>query len=166
MKTNLTVLSNIIEQAIINNVDFVLLAGDNFHQNRPSLKYRNIFRTDETVRKNHIPVFIIFGNHDFYQKSGIGSPFLKCPFIYIRNGRDKITIKVEKLSLSGFSYRQPWIQRQMMEFPSRELTDYHIGLYHGEPGVSQRKLCSFPTLKDARKGYDYWALGISMCQRS
>ena len=43
LKTNLTVLSNIIEQAIINNVDFVLLAGDNFHQNRPSLKIQKHF---------------------------------------------------------------------------------------------------------------------------
>ena len=90
MKTNLTVLSNIIEQAIINNVDFVLLAGDNFHQNRPSLKIQKHFSEQmKRLEKNHIPVFIIFGNHDFYQKSGIGSPFLKCPFIYIRNGRDK-----------------------------------------------------------------------------
>lgn len=90
LKTNLTVLSNIIEQAIINNVDFVLLAGDNFHQNRPSLKIQKHFSEQmKRLEKNHIPVFIIFGNHDFYQKSGIGSPFLKCPFIYIRNGRDK-----------------------------------------------------------------------------
>ena len=52
LKTNLTVLSNIIEQAIINNVDFVLLAGDNFHQNRRFIKNtETFFRTDETVRK-------------------------------------------------------------------------------------------------------------------
>ena len=61
LKTNLTVLSNIIEQAIINNVDFVLLAGDNFHQNRPSLKIQKHFSEQmKRLEKNHIPVFIIF----------------------------------------------------------------------------------------------------------
>ncbi len=77
LKTNLTVLSNIIEQAIINNVDFVLLAGDNFHQNRPSLKIQKHFSEQmKRLEKNHIPVFIIFGNHDTLFKENVKT-FLK-----------------------------------------------------------------------------------------
>lgn len=49
---------------------------------------------------------------------------------------------------------------KVMEFPSRELTDYHIGLYHGEPGVSQKgNYAPFNPQKMQEKGYDYWALG-------
>ncbi len=43
LEVNLKVLANIVDKAIINEVDFVLLAGDTFHQNRPSLKIQNIF---------------------------------------------------------------------------------------------------------------------------
>lgn len=158
LKTNLTVLSNIIEQAIINNVDFVLLAGDNFHQNRPSLKIQKHFSEQmKRLEKNHIPVFIIFGNHDFYQKERYWFSFPKNVHLFTSETVEtkKITIKSgETVSLSGFSYRQPWIQKdKVMEFPSRELTDYHIGIVpRGTWRLSKRKLCSFPTLKDARKG--------------
>ena len=34
LEVNLKVLANIVDKAIINGVDFVLLAGDTFHQNR------------------------------------------------------------------------------------------------------------------------------------
>ncbi|HGF8064298.1 TPA: exonuclease SbcCD subunit D [Enterococcus faecium] len=165
LKTNLTVLSNIIEQAIINNVDFVLLAGDNFHQNRPSLKIQKHFSEQmKRLEKNHIPVFIIFGNHDFYQKERYWFSFPKNVHLFTSETVEtkKITIKSgETVSLSGFSYRQPWIQKdKVMEFPSRELTDYHIGLYHGEPGVSQKgNYAPFQPSKMQEKGYDYWALG-------
>ena len=116
------------------------------------------------LEKNHIPVFIIFGNHDFYQKERYWFSFPKNVHLFTSETVEtkKITIKSgETVSLSGFSYRQPWIQKdKVMEFPSRELTDYHIGLYHGEPGVSQKgNYAPFQPSKMQEKGYDYWALG-------
>lgn len=106
LKTNLTVLSNIIEQAIINNVDFVLLAGDNFHQNRPSLKIQKHFSEQmKRLEKNHIPVFIIFGNHDFYQKERYWFSFPKNVHLFTSE-----TVETKKITIKSGNCLSQWIQ--------------------------------------------------------
>ena len=62
------------------------------------------------LEKNHIYCIYNIRNHDFYQKERYWFSFPKMS-IYL-HPEDKKKIKSgETVSLSGFSYRQPWIQK-------------------------------------------------------
>ncbi|OQO67967.1 metallophosphoesterase [Enterococcus villorum] len=165
VEANLKVLSNIIEKAILNEVDFVLLVGDSFHQNRPSLKIqKHFFDQIERLNEKKIDVFMIFGNHDYYQKERYWFTFPENVHLFSSEEvetKEFITKKGEKVAISGFSYQHQWIQiDKVAEFPFREAADYHIGMYHGEIGGEQNgNYAPFQPSSMQEKGYDYWALG-------
>lgn len=165
LNANLAVLENIIEASIEHKVDFVLFAGDNFHQNRPSLKMQRHF-TEQMNRLNKIgiPVYLIFGNHDFYQEERYWFDFPENVHLFTSEEIETKKLQVnsgETISLSGFSYRHPWIQKEkVLEFPSRSNTDYHVGIYHGELGTEGKgNYAPFSLSQMKEKNYDYWALG-------
>lgn len=165
VEANLKILSNIIEKAILNEVDFVLLVGDSFHQNRPSLKIqKHFFDQIERLNEKKIDVFMIFGNHDYYQKERYWFTFPENVHLFSSEEvetKEFITKKGEKVAISGFSYQHQWIQiDKVAEFPFREAVDYHIGMYHGEIGGEQNgNYAPFQPSSMQEKGYDYWALG-------
>lgn len=165
LNVNLKVLSNIVEQAIKYQVDFVLLAGDSFHQNRPSLKIqKNFFEQMNRLSERNIPVYMIFGNHDFYQQERYWFDFPKNIFLFPTERvetKELVISSGEKIAISGFSYEHPRIQKEKItEFPSRLAVNYHLGLYHGEVGSrGQGNYAPFQPSKLQAKGYDYWALG-------
>jgi exonuclease SbcD len=164
LNANLVVLENIIEVAIEHKVDFVLFAGDNFHQNRPSLKMQRHF-TEQMDRLNQkgIPVYLIFGNHDFYQPERYWFDFPENVHLFKSEEVETKNLQLssgETVALSGFSYCHPWIQKEKAaEFPSRS-ADYHIGIYHGELGTEGKgNYAPFTLSQMKEKNYDYWALG-------
>ena len=58
---NQKMLQNIVDTAITEAVDFILLAGDTFHQNRPTLKtQRYFFQEMARLDEANIPVFYEF----------------------------------------------------------------------------------------------------------
>ncbi|THE06920.1 DNA repair exonuclease [Enterococcus hirae] len=164
LQANLTVLENIVDQAINYQVDFVLFVGDSFHQNRPSLKIQKYFSEQlKRLEAHKIPIFLTFGNHDFYQKERYWFEFPENLFLFTSETIEtkKITtVSGETVAISGFSYTHPWIQKEkVIDFPQRERVDYHIGLYHGEIGHNQGNYAPFHPAQMEEKGYDYWALG-------
>ncbi|EMF0288399.1 DNA repair exonuclease [Enterococcus hirae] len=165
LEVNLKVLANIVDKAIINEVDFVLLAGDTFHQNRPSLKIqKHFFDQIERLNEKEIAVYLTFGNHDYYQSERYWFTFPENVHLFTSEEVETKTFlskKGEKVAISGFSYLHQWIQGdKVAEFPLRHSVDYHIGLYHGETGSNQRgNYAPFQPSKMQEKGYDYWALG-------
>ncbi|WP_165005438.1 MULTISPECIES: DNA repair exonuclease [unclassified Enterococcus] len=165
LKANLTVLSNIVDQAVMNHVDFVLFAGDNFHQNRPSLKIQKHFSEQMyRLKQKNIQVYMIFGNHDFYQRERYWFDFPDNVHLFTSESVETKKFSIssgETLAISGFSYCHPWIREEKVsEFPNRAAVDYHIGLYHGEVGTQmQGNYAPFLPSRMQEKGYDYWALG-------
>lgn len=165
LEANLKVLSNIVEKAIVNEVDFVLLAGDSFHQNRPSLKIqKHFFDQMQRLNEKKIKVYMIFGNHDYYQQERYWFKFPDNVHLFSSETvetKKLITKAGEKIAISGFSYQHQWIQLdKVTEFPFRVSADYHIGMYHGEVGGERTgNYAPFQPSKMQEKGYDYWALG-------
>ena len=143
-------------------MDFVLLAGDTFHQNQPSLYIQNIFcQALQRLEKEGIEVVMCFGNHDYYTPQRYWFDFPENVHLFTEEAVSTLTLTTksnERVAFSGFSYCQPWIEaRKDIEFPYKAVDcDYHIGLYHGQQAG---KYAPFQISELVSKGYDYWALG-------
>lgn len=165
IQANQIVLANIVDQAVFHEVDFVLFAGDTFHQNKPSLKtQKHFFEQMERLNRINIPVYMIFGNHDYYQKERYWFEFPKNVHLFVDEEVKTKVLKLnsgEKVAISAFSYCHPWIQQEkVLEFPSRANVDYHVGMYHGELGTKDHgNYAPFSSSQMQEKNYDYWALG-------
>ncbi|MGG5371209.1 metallophosphoesterase family protein [Enterococcus sp. AZ196] len=157
---NQKMLRNIVDTAIAEAVDFILLAGDTFHQNRPTLKtQRYFFQEMARLDEASIPVFMNFGNHDFYQADRYWFAF---PDNIQRFNTEQVETKTfrtgagEKVGITSFSYQHPTIEAAMVEkFPHKQAVDFQIGMYHG----GQMPYAPFQLTQLVSKGYDYWALG-------
>ncbi|MDR1521375.1 MAG: DNA repair exonuclease [Streptococcaceae bacterium] len=162
---NKRVLENIVKMAIKFQVDFIILAGDTFHQSFSSPKVqRLLIDVFQQLFKKAISVFMIFGNHDYYNKSRFWFRFPKNVFLFTKEEVVTTQLKSkndEKIAISAFSYENPWIsERKILSFPKRQKdVDYHLGIYHGEMGGDSGRYAPFSLQKMQEKNYDYWALG-------
>lgn len=157
---NQKMLENIIETALVQAVDFILLAGDTFHQNRPTLKtQRYFFQAMARLAEADIPVFMNFGNHDFYQAERYWFEFPENIHLFTDEAvetKNFTTNAGEKVAITSFSYQHPTIETGMVEkFPRKGEVDFQIGMYHG----GQMPYAPFQLTELMTKGYDYWALG-------
>lgn len=160
MNANQNMLKTIVDTAIAQAVDFILLVGDTFHQNRPTLKtQRYFFQEMARLAEANIPVFMNFGNHDFYQADRYWFAFPENIQLFTEEQvtTKKLTTKSgEKVAISSFSYQHPTIEKNLVEqFPHKEAVDFQIGMYHG----GQMPYAPFQLSELMTKGYDYWALG-------
>ncbi|EOH77600.1 metallophosphoesterase family protein [Enterococcus malodoratus] len=160
LTANQKMLQKIVDHAIEQAVDFILLAGDTFHQNRPTLKTQRYF-FQEMARLNEagIPVFMNFGNHDFYQADRYWFAFPDNIQLFVDEQvetKNFVTKAGEKIAITSFSYQHPTIETAMSEkFPYKGAVDFQIGMYHG----GQMPYAPFQLTELSAKGYDYWALG-------
>lgn len=161
LEINEKVLESIVSVAIKEAVDFVLLVGDTFHQNRPSLKTQHQFFTQMSrLEVAHIPVYLSFGNHDYYEEARYWFDFPKNVHLFTEETVQTITGETKQgvsYCISGFSYQKPWLdESKVAQFPRRQGT-YHIGMYHGDQ--QGEHYAPFVVQEMKQKGYDYWALG-------
>lgn len=160
-QANAKVLENIIDEALSQSVDFVLLAGDTFHQNRPSLKTQHhFFQQMNRLKTAGIPVYLSFGNHDYYDPQRYWFDFPENVHLFTKEavetfegqGKDGSSYQI-----SGFSYQSQWLPTSKVpEFPSRQ-GNYHIGMYHGD--INGERYAPFSLQEMKQKNYAYWALG-------
>ena len=161
LEINEKVLESIVSVAIQEAVDFVLLVGDTFHQNRPSLKTQHQFFTQMSrLEVAHIPVYLSFGNHDYYEEARYWFDFPKNVHLFTEETVQTIIGETKQgvsYCISGFSYQKPWLdESKVAQFPRRQET-YHIGMYHGDQ--QGEHYAPFVVQEMKKKGYDYWALG-------
>lgn len=159
---NRQMLDNLVATAIAKEVDFVLLAGDTFHQAKPSLKAQGaLMEALQTLETAAIPVFLSFGNHDYYKADRYWFAFPSNVHLFTEaraRSYDGVTSQKESYRISGFSYETAHLERGLVaDFPSRGSETYAIGMYHGDPTASVYAPFSIGEMK--AKGYDYWALG-------
>ncbi len=158
---NNQVLEKIVTLALDEQVDFLVFAGDIFHQNRPSLKTQHqFFKQINRLKEQDIPVYMIFGNHDYFEKERYWFDFPENIHLFTEekvrtiHGKNKTG---ESYAISGFSYQHPWITTsKVSEFPKKAAT-YHIGMYHGDS--NGERFAPFQIQEMRQKNYDYWALG-------
>ena len=159
---NQKIIRNLVDVALEKAVDFVLLAGDTFHQARPSLKVQHDFFAQlQRLGEAQIPVYMIFGNHDYYDPQRYWFAFPENVILFSSEEVQTVqgtTKNGETYAISGFSYQHPWItENKVTEFPARAAVDYHIGLYHGDQAGERYAPFSISEMK--QEGYDYWGLG-------
>lgn len=164
---NRKVLDRIVDSAIRNQVDAVILAGDTFHQSRASIRTQAyLIQALRRLEQEQIPVMITFGNHDYYVAERYWFDFPENVHIFDTEEVTThyfLTKNQEKVAVSGFSYEHGWInENKLKEFPEKTpQVDLHIGIYHGAAASSEggQNYAPFTFGEMKQKKYDYWALG-------
>lgn len=165
-KANQNVLRKIIDTALAENVDLMLIAGDTFHQERMSIQVQSFFVNQlQRLKEAQISVVMIFGNHDFVQPDRFWFSLPDHVTVLEKERVETVVLTTknqEKVAVSGFSYHHPHISKNMLlEFPARySEVDFHIGLYHGAISQAEKhQFAPFQLSEMKEKRYDYWALG-------
>lgn len=164
---SLEALDGLIDTALDEHVDLVVLAGDIYDGAERGLRAqirlaRGVARLDEAG----ITTVIVHGNHDPVREgwSAIGRWPARCHLL----GTDRVqTVTLQArdgtpVAVHGISYDRPDVTENLVRrFPMVNGDAFHIGLLHASVGVPSDHLpyspCSLADL--AGTGHDYWALG-------
>lgn len=161
-----TSFERIVNDAIEQNVDFVLLVGDLFDRNDHSV-HAETFLVQQLNRLNdhQIPVLISFGNHDYFsgRVNQLGYP----ENTYVFSNKVATTTLLlkdgQRVAISGFSFGSQWIKDPIIQdYPQASDADWNIGMLHGSLATlnsPEANYAPFNLNQLQEKGYDYWALG-------
>jgi DNA repair exonuclease SbcCD nuclease subunit len=153
----------LIELALAEHVDFVIIAGDLYDGDWPDFN-TGLFFVNQVRRLDRagIPLVLISGNHD--AASRITSHLSLPPNVHSFATTQPSTICYEHLRVAvhgqGFA-RQAETQNLAANYPSPVPGHFNVGVLHtaldGREGHAPYAPC---TLEDLlARGYDYWALG-------
>lgn len=156
-------LERLVELALDESVDFVLIAGDLYDRDWQDF-HTGLFVREQLVRLGHagIPVFIVQGNHD---AQGVISRQVPWPeSVRIFSSRSAETLRLEDIGVAihGRSFPDREVPEDLVPgYPAALSGYFNIGLLHtsltGTEGHDSYAPTTLQTLKT--KGYDYWALG-------
>ena len=156
-------LERLVDKAISERVDFVLLAGDIYDRDWQDF-HTGLFFREQMVRlgRANIRVFIVQGNHD---AQGVISRQLALPSnVTVFSSRSAQTFKIDELSVAihGRSFPERAVDEDLVpSYPAPIPGFFNIGMLHtsltGRAGHDTYAPTDLPTL--IAKGYDYWALG-------
>ncbi|MCU5746801.1 DNA repair exonuclease [Staphylococcus sp. SQ8-PEA] len=156
---------NIVDKALREEVDFLIIAGDLFDNQNRTLR-AEVFLKEQFKRLNseQIFVYICHGNHDPLS-SNLTTSWPKNVSVFSDTVETYQTInkKGEKIFLHGFSYKEDASYENKIDaFPSSQGQDgIHIGVLHGTYSRSSEKdrYTEFRLEDLNSKLYHYWALG-------
>ena len=153
----------LVELALAEEVQFVLLAGDLYDRDWTDF-HTGLFFREQMVRlvRAGIPVFIVQGNHD---AQGVISRQLPLPDeVHVFSSRASETVHLKELGVAihGRSFPDREVAEDLVPaYPDAVPGAFNIGLLHtsltGAPGHDTYAPTSVPVLR--ARGYDYWALG-------
>ncbi len=153
----------LIDKAISERVDFLLLAGDIYDRDWQDF-HTGLFFRGQMVRLERagIRCFIVQGNHD--AQGVISRQLTLPPNVTVFSSRAAQTIRLEDLSVAihGRSFPEREVNEDLVpSYPPPVSGYFNIGLLHtsltGRAGHDTYAPTDLPTL--VAKGYDYWALG-------
>ncbi len=159
--SNQQVLTRIVDRCIAEQVDFLLVVGDTFHQNQPTIHTQKFVMSQfERLAQEDIPVILSFGNHDYYTENRYWFEWPENVILFKREEVQTKTIALKNgdtVAISGFSYEHQWVNRSMVpDYPKRSVeTTYHIGFYHGDDSENYAPF----SVSELPLSYEYWALG-------
>ena len=166
-KAPLKSLTNIVNLALQEQVDLVLIAGDTFDSYQPNPSSQIFFAHEiERLIQAQIQVIMIFGNHDHMAKEDLLVP--ESPFFKLLGNREKIetcsfTTKTGfEYDVTGFSYFANHIASDLIaKFPVKR-NCYTFGIMHAQEKTSQNSQNVYAPFKLSELqdlNYDYFALG-------
>ncbi len=153
----------LVDYAIHESVDLVLIAGDIFDKNWPNYATVALFEGElKRLQEHNIHVVGLYGNHD--------AAAIRNNFTYPENftlltseQADTIDFPDLQVAIHGQSFANQHVQDDLAAAYPEPLSDrFNIGLLHTSlEGTSSRHIAYAPTTKSvlASKRYDYWALG-------
>jgi DNA repair exonuclease SbcCD nuclease subunit len=157
----------LVDTAIDKKVDFVLLAGDLFDNEKQSLKAQiQLRRGFEKLEQHHIHVYLSYGNHDYIK--GNTHPVTYPDNVFIFPGEDISHFTFEKngeklAAIYGFSYENRAVTiNKADEFSiHNNEAPFHIAMLHGsvESNTDHDTYAPFQISQLPEKGFHYWALG-------
>ncbi len=158
---------NIVDLAIEENVDFIIIAGDIYDSANKDI--RTQYRFNQILKRaveSGIKCFLTHGNHD---PLSTWENSLRLPDDVYRFGCDKIEKAIVKrknevlANIYGISYRQREVKENLAHrFPQKDDNDiFSIGILHcNVGGISEHDNYAPCTIEDlVRCKLDYWALG-------
>jgi DNA repair exonuclease SbcCD nuclease subunit len=156
----------LIQTAVDEKIDFLLIAGDSFDSESGSLsaQYRFV-RGLERLNVEKIPVYIICGNHDPLNS---WSEHLQLPENVILFEAEEVqqhTVKKDDKSIAevyGVSFGQKEEYNNLAKkFKRNDNTPFSIGLLHGTiaGNDAHTPYCKFEMDNLRASNLDYWALG-------
>lgn len=154
---------NLIDLAIDEKVNFVLIAGDLYDGDWKDYN-TGLYFARQMGRLDHagIKVFIISGNHDAASNTTKAMPLPANVTLFSARKPQSVTLADLGVVIHGQSYSSRAVSDNLAtQFPQHEPNSFNIGLLHtaltGREGHEVYAPCSVDELKS--KGYDYWALG-------
>ena len=155
--------TNLIAEAIEQQVDFMVIAGDLYDG---TWKDHNtgIYFCKEMgrLKKAGIPVFVLFGNHD--AESEMTKKLQLPDNVFTFDTRKPSTFRLEqlKVALHGRSFKEKeTLENLVTGYPAPVPGIFNIGVLHtaleGNSAHATYAPCSLDELH--AKGYHYWALG-------
>ncbi len=156
-------LERLVDMAIAERVDFVLVAGDIYDRDWQDF-HTGLFFREQMVRlgRADIRVFIVQGNHD---AQGVITRQLVLPSnVTVFSSRTAEFVRIDELSVAihGRSFPNRAVDEDLVpSYPAPVPDFFNIGMLHtslnGRPGHDPYAPTDLATL--VAKGYDYWALG-------
>jgi DNA repair exonuclease SbcCD nuclease subunit len=157
-----TAFETLISQAIEDEVDFVVIAGDLYDGDWRDYQTGLFFvKQMGRLTQANIPVFLLHGNHD--AESQITRKLTLPVNVSVFPARKAETFRLPHLNvaLHGQSFRQRDVTDNLVPaYPPPVAGCFNIGVLHtglgGMPGHANYAPCVIEDL--INKGYDYWAL--------
>lgn len=156
-------LNKVVELAIDNSVDFVVIAGDLFDGSITNASLAAKFIKIMQPLTNHkIPSYIIWGNHDAEGKHNLSFSDSEYIHFFKASSPHTFLINEKHIALHGQSFASQVVKENLaINYPKKIEGAYNIGVLHtsldGREGHDTYAPCSLQDLKN--KEYDYWALG-------
>jgi DNA repair exonuclease SbcCD nuclease subunit len=154
---------NLIDLAVDEAVDFVLIGGDLFDgdwkdYNTGLYLIKQLRRLGEA----HIMVFIIAGNHDAAGQMTRGLPYPDNVHLFSSRKPETQLLETANVAVHGQSFSRTAVTDNLaLSYPDPVPGHFNIGLLHtsltGREGHEPYAPCALDDL--INKGYDYWALG-------
>ena len=154
---------NLIELAIEEAVDFILIAGDLYDGDWKDYN-TGLFFTRQMGRldKAGIRAFIVSGNHDGASRITKNLPLPENVVHFSAAKPESVRLDELDVVIHAQSYASGTITENLAaNYPSLISGSFNIGILHtaltGRPGHENYAPCSIDDLTS--RGYDYWALG-------
>lgn len=154
---------NLVQLAIKEAVDFVLIAGDLYDGDWKDASTGLYFvKQMARLREASIPVYLIAGNHDAQNKMTRELRFPANVTSFGSRKPETVLLQSLNVAIHGQSYATADVRQNLAEdYPKPVRDAFNIGLLHtcgpGAPGHAPYAPCTVAQLTG--KGYQYWALG-------
>ncbi|WP_295745491.1 DNA repair exonuclease [uncultured Limosilactobacillus sp.] len=154
----------IVDLAIDQQVDFVVVVGDIFDREHHGVAAEDFFvKQCQRLNQHRIPVYLSYGNHDYQDVAADPLMLPENVHVFANQVETKCLQLADhrQVALTGFSYGSRWLEKDLAAtYPSRVNADFHIGLLHGAINQgTDNHYAPFDVEELLAKNYDYWALG-------